>query len=506
MFIRKKKNNSGSFTIQLVEKIHRQNSIKKTFGTSSIESEIEFFLSQAQAHLHFLSKQSSLDFSFEEDLDFIKNLRKGFKSIQVIGPELILGKIFDSIGFFKISSDLFRHLVITRLIYPGSKLKTVDYLLQYKGIYTNEDRIYRFMDHFKKESEQKAIDIVYNHTKKILGNKIIISFYDVTTLYFEASNEDDFRVTGFSKDGKPQHPQIVFALLVGENGHPLAYEIYEGGKYEGHTLIPVIERFKEKYNLSNLIVVADAGLLSKENIETLIKLKYPFILGGRPKNESDSIKSFILSQKYKNGTTITINKSEAVRLIINYSEKRAKKDEHNRSQGIKRLEKKFAKGFMKKEEINKRGYNKYLIIKAKVPVAIDYKAFERDKMWNGLKGYVTNCDLTAQQIMDHYKQLWNIEKAFRISKTDLMIRPIFHRLERRIKTHICLAFCSYKIYKELERILKESKSEITVEKAIRALKTIYEGTIILPASKKQIKITLPLNAVQKELLKTFVVE
>ena len=108
--------------------------------------------------------------------------------------------------------------------------------------------------------------------------------------------------------------------------------------------------------------------------------------------------------------------------------------------------------------------------------------------------------------MDHYKQLWNIEKAFRISKTDLMIRPIFHRLERRIKTHICLAFCSYKIYKELERILKESKSEITVEKAIRALKTIYEGTIILPASKKQIKITLPLNAVQKELLKTFVVE
>ena len=76
MFIRKKKNNSGSFTIQLVEKIHRQNSIKKTFGTSSIESEIELFMSQAQAHLHFLSKQSSLDFSFEEDLDFIKNLRK----------------------------------------------------------------------------------------------------------------------------------------------------------------------------------------------------------------------------------------------------------------------------------------------------------------------------------------------------------------------------------------------------------------------------------------------
>ena len=170
-------------------------------------------------------------------------------------------------------------------------------------------------------------------------------------------------------------------------------------------------------------------------------MNYLFILGGRIKNETDDIKEQILSHTYTNGKTITIPKKNNVRLLVNYAAKRARKDEHLRKQGLGRLEKCLKSGKLTKEKINNRGYNKYLKIKNKIEVEIDYKAFAADNKWNGLKGYVTNCNLTETEIMDNYKQLWAIEKAFRISKTDLRIRPIYHRLERRIKTHICIAFC-----------------------------------------------------------------
>ena len=184
------------------------------------------------------------------------------------------------------------------------------------------------MDTFDTNYKQKAIDITFEHTRKILNNQIRVAFYDVTTLYFEASDEDDLRRTGFSKDGKAQNPQILLALLVGVNGQPLAYEVFAGDTYEGHTLIPVMEEFKRKYNLPSLIMVADAGLLSADNIADLIRLDYPFILGARLKNESDSMKAQILSHTYTNGKTITLQKQKNIRLIINYSIKGAKKDAH----------------------------------------------------------------------------------------------------------------------------------------------------------------------------------
>ena len=460
-------------------------------------------IEQAHELLPSLTKQSNIDFTFSEDEVFLKQLRQGLKKIFVIGPELILGKLFDEVGYHQIPSSLFKHLVITRLVYPGSKLKTVDYLLRYKGIYTHEDRIYRYMDKFNLNHKQTAIDITFEHTKRILNNQISVAFYAITTLYFEASDEDDLRRIGFSKDGKAQNPQILLALLVGSEGHPLAYEVFEGNKFEGHTLIPVVQAFKKKYNLPSLIIVADAGLLSAENITELIRLNYPFILGARLKNETDVIKKKIISQPYVNGKTITVQKQKNIRIIVNYSAKRAKKDAHLRKRGLERLEKSLKSGKLTKEKINNRGYNKYLKIKNEIVVEIDYKAFRADNKWNGLKGYVTNCLLTEQQIMDNYKQLWAIEKAFRISKTDLQVRPIYHHLERRIKTHICIAFCSYKIYKELERNIKLKNLPISTEQTIGELKTIYQAHIILPKSKKKTTVLLPLNAQQQMILKAF---
>lgn len=503
MFIRRKKNKSGSVSIQIIDKSTGRFRIVKIIGCARSEAQEQDLIQQAHEHLSSLTRQSQIDFAFSEDELFLKQIQQNLRKIVVIGPELILGKIFDDIGYNQIPNSLFRHLVITRLIYPGSKLKTVDYLLHYKGVYTNEDRIYRYMDRFNQNYKGTAITLTFEHTRRILGNQITIAFYDITTLYFETSDEDDLRRIGFSKDGKAQNPQILLALLVGIDGQPLAYEIFEGNKFEGHTLIPMIETFKKKYNLSSLIIVADAGLLSSDNIAELIRLQYPFILGARLKNESDAMKKQILSPVYKDNSAQTIQKQENIRLIIHYSEKRARKDARMRKQGLERLEKSLKSGRLTKEKINNRGYNKYLKIKSKIAVEIDYDAFKHDNKWNGLKGYVTNSNLPDAEILDNYKHLWTIEKAFRISKTDLKVRPIYHHLERRIKTHICLAFCSYKIYKELERQLKLKKIPFSVEQVLSSLKTIYQALVILPQSKRKKRVLLPLDETQKLILKGF---
>ena len=209
MFIRKKKNKSGSISIQIIDKSSGKFQIVKVVGCASNEQHTEDLLHQANELLATLTGQSRIDFTFSEDELFLKQLQQGLKKVFVIGPELILGKIFNEVGYNQIPQSLFRHLVITRLVYPGSKLKTVDYLLHYKGVYTNEDRIYRYMDRFDKNHKETAIALTFEHTKRILNDQINIAFYDITTLYFEASDEDDLRKTGFSKDGKAQNPSRI---------------------------------------------------------------------------------------------------------------------------------------------------------------------------------------------------------------------------------------------------------------------------------------------------------
>lgn len=126
-------------------------------------------------------------------------------------------------------------------------------------------------------------------------------------------------------------------------------------------------------------------------------------------------------------------------------------------------------------------------------IEIDYEKFNQDKSWDGLKGYITNTKLNPNQIIENYKNLWQIEKAFRISKTDLRIRPIYHRLRNRIETHICIAFTAYSIYKELERILHKEKASFSVKTAAELTHTMYQLNVVLPDTKKQENILLKMD-------------
>ena len=499
MFIRKKTNSSGSISVQVIQKINGKNVIHKTIGSATTQQEIDNLINLARQEIDRLIAQPKLfisenDQAIEQAFSVLNNA-----SIRTLGPEIIFGKIYDSIGFGTIAEEMFRHLVIARLAFPLSKLKTIDYLYRYQGTSLDIDAVYRFLDKLNRKLKPQVEQIAFAHTRKILNDNISVVFYDMTTLYFEASDEDDLRKTGFSKDGKHQCPQIFIGLLVGLGGYAIGYDIFEGNTYEGHTLIPFIEKIILKFNLNKPIVVADAGLLSKENIEALESNGYEYILGARLKNETASIKSKILSTKYSNGITKSYSKNKTTRLIANYSDSRAAKDAYNRRRGLTRLEKQIKKNRLTKSNINNRGYNKYLKLTGEITVEIDYDKYNKDAVWDGLKGYITNTKISDNDVIENYKNLWHIEKAFRMSKTDLRIRPIYHRLQNRIEAHICVSFTAYCIYKELERILYVEKSSISLKRAAELTHNMYQITYTLPESKHTKSKLLNMDEEQDEL-------
>jgi len=321
----------------------------------------------------------------------------------------------------------------------------------------------------------------------------------MTTLYFETSDEDDLRKTSFSKDGKHQCPQIFLGLLTANGGNPIGYEIFEGNIFEGHTFIPVLQNIEKKYLLGKPIVVADAGLLSKENCKSLENSGYKYILGARAKNLKENLKEKILSFQLQNDEVKTIKQSDGTRLVVSMSDKRAKKDSYNRRKGLERLQKRIQSGKLTKSNINNRGYNKYLKLEGEIKISINEEKFFADAAWDGIKGYITNTSLTAKKVIEHYSNLWYIERAFRMNKTDLRIRPIYHHLRNRIEGHICICFTAYTILLEMERMLKHEKSEITIKRAQELTKTMYQLIYRLPKFRLTKTKILKMDSQQQEI-------
>ena len=444
-----------------------------------------------------------LDIPFNSEEQVAESVLESVENITVSGTELLLDRIFNGIGFNVIRDDIFKWLVYSRICFPASKLKTCEYLLAYHGLDFQVQDLYRYMDKLYNNYKEMVQMISLAHTRKILGGSINIVFYDCTTLYFEVDQEDDLRKTGFSKEGKHQNPQIVLGLLVGLDGYPLAYEIFEGNKFEGHTMIPVIEAFRKKYDLPAPIVVADSGLLSKSNIKELLDNGYEFILGARLKCSGANQKSKVLALELENGESVSVDWEENLRMVVSYSEKRAKKDKINREKGLKKLEKQLATGKLNKTHINNRGYNKYLKMEGEIKIALDMEKFEQDGRWDGLKGYITNTTLDKEQVIENYNNLWKIEKAFRITKNDIKVRPVYHYKQRRIEAHISIAFVAYKVYKELERQLNEKEANLSPQKAIEIAKGIYTVEIQLKSTGKKLRKTLFLTESQQKLAKMF---
>ena len=529
--VRKKKNQSGSISVQIVDRTNRGYKVVETLGCSDDETEIDKLHQKAILRINDLSQNlfsKSLD-ETSETLLLKKLLSKlTTQDFIPIGDELIFGKIFNNIGCNNLFNNvksirkqedknfLFKSLVISRLLYPGSKLELINYLSYFKNIDITSDKIYRFLDSLYQDEIKSRIETcVFEHTKRVMNGEIIVTFYDVTTLYFESESEDDLRRVGFSKEGKIARPQIQLGLFTTLEGYPLSFEVYEGNKYEGHTLIDVLKKFQDRFQLDKKpIVVADRGMLNNDNIAYLENNNYKYILAYKIKNISNDLKEEIKNLTFiddnvthniefkkvisfadENDKKQTIHVNQ--RLVLSYSTQRAKKDRYNRNKAVQRLENKIKSSkTITKKDLKLSYYAKYIDLddnNSKITFNINNQKIIEDEKLDGIKGFVTNdFTLTANEIIEHYNNQYEVERAFRISKTDLKIRPIYHRLETRIKAHILISFVSYAIYKEFERKLKINNvkfnfSQKLLRKIIEHLIALKIGDEIIPINPSEIQ-------------------
>ncbi|NLX66045.1 MAG: IS1634 family transposase [Bacteroidales bacterium] len=506
MYVRKKPNRSGSTSVVIVEKRNGKSHYLKTIGVSSDPVEVDNLYLQGKRWI--VEQTSGRDMFLEqirqeEEKLAVEGLLNKIEHILINGTQLILNPVYQNIGFDKINDDVLKHLVVSRICQPQSKVATSDYLKSYFDEDVDLNKIYRYLDKLSDTQKDKIQEISVNHTRKVLGGSIGVVFYDVTTLYFETDEDDELRKKGWSKDGKHSQPQVVLGLLVSKGGYPLAYSIHEGNKYEGHTMLPIVKDFVSKFDLEDFIVVADSGLMNAENIKELEKNNYKYIIGARIKSENQVVREWILSQDKVEGSFYDYQKTEQQRLILGYTEQRARKDANNREKGIKRLEKEYKSGSITKDKINKRGYNKFLKIADNISVEIDYTKIAEDAKWDGLKGYVTNTKLSGSDVYQQYSELWQVERAFRVTKGVLDLRPMFHFTKKRIEAHVCICFVAYKVYKELERTLKNNGIKMSVDKVLSIAKTITTIKVKLQESNETISKTMLITDKHKSISKLF---
>lgn len=424
-------------------------------------------------------------------------------AILLNGAKLILDKVYDSIGFNRIGDSVLRNLVAARLCQPMSKMATAEYLKSHFDEDVSLSKIYRYLDKLYNTQQETVQRISVEHTLSVLGGRVEMLFYDVTSLYFESFAEDDLRAPGFSKDGKTTETQIILGLLVCENGYPLSYSIYNGAQYEGYTMIPMIDDFKQRFGLDDFVVVADSGFMIKRNLSMLRSGGYKFIVGGRIRKVDSETAKWVMSLPHEDGQYHERVLDNGDRLIVSYSSKRAAKDAINRTKGVERLRKAFASGKITKDKINKRGYSKFLEIDNDVDVSICEAKIREDEKWDGLKGYVTNTSLPPDEVVAQYHGLWVVERAFRISKGTIETRPIFHFTEKRIEAHVCLCFVAYKVYKELERVIAVLNLGMSVDTVMRIAKTITTIRLKLPLNDKIVAKTMMLTHEQLALKPLF---
>jgi transposase len=374
----------------------------------------------------------------------------------VVGIHEVYGKLFDELGFDRVVGDparrvqaakTIKHLVMARIANPASKRRSVIDLGRDFGIKLDLNAVYRTLDYVDDESLAFMQRKAWDAASGLFVEKINVVFYDCTTLYFETVAEDELRDKGYSKDMKCNQSQVLLALMVTKDGLPLGYRLYNGATFEGDTLKDAVAQLQRMAEVDQIIFVADSGLLSKANLDWIEASEKQYIVAARLKNQPESIKKEILDKaSYLQGEQM-LYKEIALpgnrRLLVNYSQKRAVKDAHDRERTLAKLQKKVKASKSPESFISNFGYRKYLKIENQQQVTINEEKIKLAEQWDGLHGVITNIkEMPAKEAFEHYKGLWQVEESFRLTKHDLQVRPIYHWTPKRIQAHIALCFMS----------------------------------------------------------------
>lgn len=332
--IRKIRYSEKSVSIQVYKVENRKRVIVRHIGTARNEQELSDLLVLANDFITKISKQLFL-FEDQQAGNVLYVKQTEFIGVYYTFLYDVVSKIVLAIGFDKINNSLLLDLVIMRMMEPASKLRSIELLEEYFGIRHRRQSFYRSAPPWP-GLKSKAEGIALAFAKKHYTFNYDLLFYDVTTLYFEAFEEDGLRKNGFSKDNRSQQPQILVALMVSREGFPIAYEVFAGNTFEGHTIIPVVKSFIIKNKVKNFTVVADAAMISTENIQALRENRINYIVGARLGNLSNellgALDKIILRE---DGKTIRI-KTDKGYLVCAYSSVRYRKDKYEMEKQIER--------------------------------------------------------------------------------------------------------------------------------------------------------------------------
>ena len=486
MFVRVKTTpNSPRKAVQLVESVRDGNTVRQRIvrhiGIAMDEDELvrlndlaevvkakleadtqpELFRPEDVAEQVIAAQQHQDDAPLKVDL---KALRETQRIIS--GIHAVYGAVYESLGLrrllpawrYRASHKALFHSVMARLANPDSKRASVRALDADFGVQVSLPQVYRMMDLLDEACIERVNTLAGEQARALLGGRLRVLFFDCTTLYFESFTEDELKQPGYSKDAKFKECQVLLALAVTETGLPVRYTVLPGATFEGHSLIPVVKALSADYDAEDAVIVADRGMLSEDNLTALEEADLYYIVGARLKSLPGALQTRVLDEdRYEtladsDGLRVLELSHDSRRLVVGFSPVRAEKDRRDRDQAIARLRKKLAKSNNPKDLLNNYGYKKYLKVEGQATLSVNPDKIAEAQRWDGLHGVITNLPAatTTTTILSRYRDLWQVEDTFRVSKHDLKVRPIYHWTPRRIQAHVAIAFMSLLCVRHLQ--------------------------------------------------------
>lgn len=453
-FIRKVKTSSGATAVQIAYKVEGR--IVKIIHIGSAHNEEQLNILVAMARKRLQGEQLELFPGIKISLRV--RIRRSFSGILWH----TLREQYHQLGFAQLGDEVFEALCIARIVEPTSKLDSLRVLADMGIGPIDRNKLYRSLAKAADQDYRKRISqACFEHVGR---SGLALVLYDVTTLYFEVQQEDDYRKSGLSKERRLE-PQIIIGLLVDRNGFPLGLHSFEGNKAETTTILPVIQAFLAQNGLTRTTIVADAAMLSADNLAALAEAGYTYIVGSRlykiPYDIVEYQKTGVLSDQQ----IVTIQQ-DGYRIIYQYRAERAALD-------LRNIEKQIAKAKKALSGQIPTHRTKFLSVKAKSK-QLNQKLIEKAKALAGVKGYVTNLDIPDQQVIDYYHQLFRVEAAFRMAKTDLKARPIYHRKRDAIEAHLTIVLAALAVSRKIEHL-----TAISIKQFVKLLRPIRSGIVTI---------------------------
>jgi transposase len=451
-FIRKVKTSSGATAVQIAYKIGGH--VVKIIHIGSAHNKEELDLLVAVARKQLFADQ--LELLPQTDTLQIKTKRT-FSALLWN----TLQEQYATLGFNQLDDVIFEALCLARIVEPTSKLDSLRVLDDLGVNPLDRNQLYRSLVKASKQDYRKAISqACFQHVGR---TGLTLVLYDVTTLYFEVQKEDEYRKPGMSKERRLE-PQIIIGLLVDQNGFPLGLQSFEGNKAETKTILPVIQDFLTQNGLTKTTIVADAAMMSASNLVALSEAGYTYIVGSRLHKVPYDIAEYQKTGEL-NDQQIMVENKESYRVIYQYRAKRAALDKRN-------IEKQVAKAMKVISGQVPTTKTKFLSVVAKKK-QLNQKLIDKTKALAGVKGYVTNLDIPDEQVIAYYHQLFHVEATFRMAKSDLRARPIFHQTREAIEAHLTIVFASLAVSKDIEQ-----KTGISIKQFVKLLRPIRSSIVM----------------------------